>query len=71
MVGRLNKWLVEQGLSVDLLAPRRRPESATAQAFTEELRALVLRCVAAMTAEELAALSLPSTAVLRVCPEVR
>jgi hypothetical protein len=63
-IARLSEWFAANELDVDPLAPERSPNLSN-ETSTEALKNMVLRCVAVMTAEELAALSLPPAAVLR------
>lgn len=65
--GRLEAWFLAQGLAVpsDLVVSTQPRVSEIVKESVEDLRNLVLRCVRAMTHEELRALSLPPAAVLR------
>lgn len=66
VVTRLRDWFMAQGIPepIDLLLPSRK-STPQAKSRVEELRALVIRCVQNMTAEELSELRLPPEALLR------
>lgn len=68
VVDRLKAWFAKQGVAApsDLLVPLRQTVRQTkANDDVEALRALVIRCVQRMTADELSELRLPVQALLR------
>ena len=68
VVERLTNWFSSQEITppADLVQPRRKPKAAVPPSgAASELRELIMRCVRAMTEEELRELRLPPAAVLR------